>query len=53
MKDKYEYLLKSKGEKLRKFVDEYEEYKAASVEDHPQISHMDQMKHPLAERIIT
>ena len=30
MKEKFEFLLESKGQSLRKFVNEYEEYKAAS-----------------------
>ena len=32
LKEKYEFLLESKGQSLRKFVNEYEEYKAASEE---------------------
>eukprot|EP01052_Picozoa_sp_SAG31_P009187 SAG31_NODE_478_length_15144_cov_15.165769_9_plen_162_part_00 len=51
LKDKYEFLLKSKGEKLRKFVDEYEEYKAASEEIAAQLREEVQLLYEYTERL--
>jgi hypothetical protein len=51
LKEKYEFLLQSKGEKLRKFVDEYEEYKAASEDVAEQLRNEVQLLYEYTEKL--